>query len=62
MPVAAKSYWPALAGFVAFAFSYTAVVARKEGSAVDAARARWYAQKERGLNALSAGQYQKTHA
>lgn len=76
MPIATKSYWPALAGFVsrsthyildkpnltlcaAFAFTYTTVVARNEGSAVDAARSRWYAQKERGLNALSGGQYQQ---
>ncbi|KAF2266419.1 hypothetical protein CC78DRAFT_531540 [Lojkania enalia] len=52
---APKSFWPALAGFLALSFTYTAVVARSEGSAVDGARTRWYQQKQRGLEALSGG-------
>ncbi|KAF2194801.1 hypothetical protein K469DRAFT_706289 [Zopfia rhizophila CBS 207.26] len=53
MPVATKSFWPALATFIAFSFTYTTVVARGEGSAVDAARTRWQQQKARGDQALS---------
>ncbi|KAH7128361.1 hypothetical protein B0J11DRAFT_578582 [Dendryphion nanum] len=54
MPVAAKSYWPIFAGFIAFSFTYTTVVARKEGNAMDAARTRWQQQKLRGDQAMSA--------
>ncbi|KAF2735676.1 hypothetical protein EJ04DRAFT_434550 [Polyplosphaeria fusca] len=55
MPAVPKSYLPALAAFIALSFTYTAVNAQREGAHVDAARTRWYSQKERGLAALSHG-------
>ncbi|CBX99443.1 hypothetical protein IAQ61_005301 [Plenodomus lingam] len=55
MPVAAKSYLPALTGFMVFAISYTTIVASKEGAAIDGARNRWTQQHARARNALSGG-------
>lgn len=40
--------------YPAFSFTYTTVVARGEGNAMDAARTRWQQQKMRGDNAMSA--------
>jgi hypothetical protein len=37
---------------IAFSFTYTTVVARKEGAAVDGARTRWQQQKARGDHAM----------
>ncbi|KAF2247062.1 hypothetical protein BU26DRAFT_520332 [Trematosphaeria pertusa] len=54
MPMTPKSFWPALAGFLALSFTYTAVVARGEGNTIDAARKRWQDQKKRGDAAMSA--------
>ena len=38
----------------AISFTYTAVVARGEGNAIDNARSRWQQQKARGDAAMSA--------
>ncbi|KAF2274767.1 uncharacterized protein EI97DRAFT_434994 [Westerdykella ornata] len=54
MPAAAKSFWPALAAFMALSFTYTAVVARNEGNAIDNAKRRWQQQKARRDAAMSA--------
>ncbi|PSN74203.1 hypothetical protein BS50DRAFT_627550 [Corynespora cassiicola Philippines] len=53
MPAQPKSFWPALASFIAFSFTYTAVVARGEGNAIDNARTRWQNQMQRGNQAMS---------
>ncbi|KAF2203083.1 hypothetical protein GQ43DRAFT_284552 [Delitschia confertaspora ATCC 74209] len=45
MPAATKTFMPALATFIALSFTYTAVVARKEGNTIDAARTRWQQQR-----------------
>jgi len=39
---------------LAFSFTYTAIVAHKEGSSVDAARTRWQEQMRRGNEAMTA--------
>lgn len=54
MPVATQSFLPALAAFMALSFTYTAVVAKGEGNAIDNARSRWQQQKARGDAAMSA--------
>ncbi|ORY09825.1 hypothetical protein BCR34DRAFT_602548 [Clohesyomyces aquaticus] len=54
MPLQPKSFWPALAAFVGASFTYTYVVARGEGNAMDGARTRWQQQKMRGEQAISA--------
>ncbi|KAF1844299.1 uncharacterized protein K460DRAFT_419227 [Cucurbitaria berberidis CBS 394.84] len=56
MPVAAKSYLPTFIGFMAFAVTYTTVVASKEGATIDGARTRWQNQHARAQLALSGGQ------
>ncbi|KAF2997945.1 hypothetical protein E8E13_005668 [Curvularia kusanoi] len=55
MPVAPKSFLPAFTGFVVFAFSYTFIVASKEGAAMDMARTRWQNQHASARNVLSGG-------
>ncbi|KAF1837393.1 hypothetical protein BDW02DRAFT_480311, partial [Decorospora gaudefroyi] len=55
MPAVSKSYLPAFAAFMALGVTYTAVVASKEGAAVDGARTRWQDQHARARNALSGG-------
>jgi hypothetical protein len=55
MPAAAKSFLPAFAGFLAFAGTYTVVVAAKEGAAMDGARTRWQNQHASARNVLSGG-------
>ncbi|KAF2010987.1 hypothetical protein BU24DRAFT_466732 [Aaosphaeria arxii CBS 175.79] len=55
MPAAAKSFWPALVGFVACSFTYTTVVARQEGRAMTGAMDRFEQQKLRGETALYGG-------
>ncbi|KAF2873966.1 hypothetical protein BDV95DRAFT_604185 [Massariosphaeria phaeospora] len=54
MPIATKSYGPALAAFLALSFTYTAIEARAEGNTIDAARTRWQQQMQRGNQAMSA--------
>ena len=70
MPVPTKSFWLPLASFLgtyysdrfsrnanvfqALSFTYTAVVARGEGNAMDNARRRWQQQKQRGDAAMTA--------
>ncbi|KAF2749904.1 hypothetical protein M011DRAFT_484580 [Sporormia fimetaria CBS 119925] len=54
MPATPKSFLPALATFLALSFTYTAVVARNEGNAIDNAKRRWQQQKARGDAAMSA--------
>ncbi|KAF2649802.1 hypothetical protein K491DRAFT_721334 [Lophiostoma macrostomum CBS 122681] len=64
MPAVTKSFMPALAAFIAFSFTYTAVVARHEGNAIDNARTRWQQQMQRGTDAMSAygaSQLEKEH-
>ncbi|KAF1995755.1 hypothetical protein P154DRAFT_580627 [Amniculicola lignicola CBS 123094] len=53
MPIAPKSYAPALAAFLALSFTYVAVVAKNEGAQMDGARARWQQQMHRGNKAMS---------
>ncbi|KAF1364569.1 hypothetical protein EJ07DRAFT_100082 [Lizonia empirigonia] len=55
MPAAPKSFLPAFAGFMVFAFSYTFVVATQEGAAMDNARTRWQNQHASARNVLSGG-------
>ncbi|PVH93351.1 hypothetical protein DM02DRAFT_541726 [Periconia macrospinosa] len=55
MPLAAKSFWPALATFIGLSFTYTAIAARNEGNTIDAARTRWQQQMQRGNLAMSGG-------
>ncbi|KAJ4376765.1 hypothetical protein N0V86_006882 [Didymella sp. IMI 355093] len=55
MPAAPKSFLPAFTGFIVFAFSYTFVVASKEGAAMDSARTRWQHQHASARNVLSGG-------
>ncbi|KAF2624843.1 hypothetical protein BU25DRAFT_460688 [Macroventuria anomochaeta] len=55
MPAAPKSFLPAFAGFIVFAFSYTFIQASKEGAAMDNARTRWQNQHASARNVLSGG-------
>ncbi|KAJ4288668.1 hypothetical protein N0V90_011905 [Kalmusia sp. IMI 367209] len=55
MPAAPRSFVGALSAFIALSFTYTAVVARYEGSTIDAARTRWQNQMRRGNEAMSGG-------
>ncbi|KAJ4410152.1 hypothetical protein N0V91_002161 [Didymella pomorum] len=55
MPATPKSFLPAFTGFIVFAFSYTFVVASKEGAAMDMARTRWQNQHASARNVLSGG-------
>ncbi|KAH6644698.1 hypothetical protein C7974DRAFT_408359 [Boeremia exigua] len=55
MPATPKSFLPAFAGFMVCAFSYTYVVASKEGAAMDMARTRWQHQHASARNVLSGG-------
>ncbi|KAJ4991851.1 hypothetical protein SVAN01_02701 [Stagonosporopsis vannaccii] len=55
MPAAPRSFLPAFTGFIVFAFSYTYIVASKEGAAMDMARTRWQNQHASARNVLSGG-------
>ncbi|KAF1927210.1 uncharacterized protein M421DRAFT_65716 [Didymella exigua CBS 183.55] len=55
MPATPKSFLPAFTGFIVFAFSYTFVVASREGATIDMARTRWQNQHASARNVLSGG-------
>jgi hypothetical protein len=55
MPVAPKSYLPTFAAFMAFAVTYTTIVASQEGAAMDGARTRWQNQHASARRVLSGG-------
>jgi hypothetical protein len=55
MPVTPKSYLPAFAAFMALGVTYTAMVASKEGAAIDGARTRWQGQHASARRVLSGG-------
>ncbi|KAF2827894.1 hypothetical protein CC86DRAFT_289370 [Ophiobolus disseminans] len=55
MPAVPKSYLPAFAAFMVVGITYTTIVARTEGAAMDGARTRWQNQHASARRVLSGG-------
>ncbi|KAF2496817.1 hypothetical protein BU16DRAFT_560132 [Lophium mytilinum] len=55
MPAAAKSFWPAFAGFMVLAGTYTTTVARSEGKAMEHSNTRYEKSRSAYLKGVTGG-------